>query len=49
MKRALIVGSTMASFCVEQFGTAGLLHLTPEAIRTRRDQFEKLTSYTFNI
>ncbi len=45
MKRAVIHGSAMASFCVEKFGTENLLNLTEEMIADRVLQFAKLVSF----
>ena len=42
MKRAVIHGSAMASFCVEKFGTERLLNLTDEEIEAREAQFAEL-------
>ena len=42
MKRAVIHGSAMASFCVEQFGTERLLNLTAEEVEAREAQFAEL-------
>ena len=42
LKRAVIHGSAMASFCVEKFGTERLLNLTPEEITAREAQFAAL-------
>lgn len=42
MKSALIYGSAMASFCVEQFGSERLLSLTGKDIRSRVKQFLEL-------
>ena len=42
MKRAVIHGSAMASFCVEKFGTERLLNLTAEEIAEREAQFTEL-------
>ncbi|GAA4033904.1 PfkB family carbohydrate kinase [Hymenobacter glaciei] len=42
MKRAVIHGSTMASFCVEKFGTERLLNLTAEEVEAREAQFAEL-------
>ena len=39
MKRAIIFGSTMASFCVEKFGTEKLKELTQEMIQDRVNEF----------
>lgn len=45
MKRAIIAGSALASFCVEQFGTTRLLNLTKEEIERRIEQFVRLTNF----
>ena len=42
MKRAVIHGSAMASFCVEKFGTERLLNLTIDEIEAREAQFADL-------
>jgi len=42
MKRAVIHGSAMASFCVEKFGTERLLNLTSDEIEAREAQFAEL-------
>ncbi len=42
MKRAVIYGSTMASFCVEKFGTEQLQNLTEKQVNDRLNQFLKL-------
>ena len=42
MKRAVIHGSTMASFCVEKFGTERLLNLSAEEVEAREAQFAEL-------
>jgi len=42
MKRAIIMGSAMASFCVEKFGVEKLLNLTPEDIQYRVKKFINL-------
>ncbi len=44
MKRAVVAGSAMASFCVEKFGTENLLNLNPELIDERMAAFAKLVS-----
>ncbi len=46
MKKALIYGSAMASFCVEKFGTEKLLHLTQKQIQDRLNKFVKLSHFT---
>lgn len=45
MKRAIIAGSALASFCVEKFGTERLLDLTKDAIEQRIEQFVALTDF----
>lgn len=47
MKRAIIIGSAMASFCVEKFGTERLQNLSDEAIDLRIQRFVDLVD--FNI
>lgn len=45
MKKAVIIGSAMASFCVEKFGTERLKEITHEDILKRVKQFEELTNF----
>jgi len=45
MKRAVIVGSAMASFCVEKFGTEMLQDLTKDQIDSRIDEFVRLAHF----
>ncbi len=45
MKRAIIHGSAMASFCVEKFGTERIQDLTQEEISARVQEFVKLASF----
>jgi sugar/nucleoside kinase (ribokinase family) len=45
MKRAIIYGSAMASFCVEEFGIERLKGLTPVMIRNRVQQFADLVHF----
>jgi sugar/nucleoside kinase (ribokinase family) len=45
MKRAIIAGSALASFCVEKFGTQRLLELTKEELNTRVKQFVNLGNF----
>ena len=45
MKRAVIYGSAMASFCVEKFGTERLEYLTPTEIEDRVHQFINLVQF----
>lgn len=48
MKRAIIYGSAMASFCVEQFGSERIQNLTQEEIDARLGEFKKLASFNLN-
>jgi sugar/nucleoside kinase (ribokinase family) len=45
MKRAVIIGSAMASFTCEKFGPDRLLELTKEEINDRIEQFVALTDF----
>jgi len=45
MKTAIIVGSALASFTVEKFGTEKLQEVTPEMLKIRISDFKKLTSF----
>ena len=45
MKRAIIAGSALASFCVEKFGTQRLLKLTKEELNARVKQFVNLGNF----
>ena len=45
MKSAIIVGSAMASFTVEKFGTERLVNVTSEDLKNRIEEFKKLTSF----
>lgn len=47
MKNAIIVGSAMASFCVEKFGTERLQRLSADEIDARIQQFVKLSQFQF--
>ena len=42
MKRAIIYGSAMASFCVEKFSISNLKDLKPEDIKARAQEFVKM-------
>lgn len=44
MKRAVIYGSTLASYCVEKFGTEGVINLSQEQIEARARQFMELVT-----
>lgn len=45
MKTAIIVGSAMASFCVEKFGPERLKELTQDEIAQRLDEFVQLVNF----
>jgi sugar/nucleoside kinase (ribokinase family) len=45
MKRAIIAGSAMASFCVEEFGTGKLENLSKSEIENRIRSFVRLTDF----
>jgi sugar/nucleoside kinase (ribokinase family) len=42
LKRAIIHGSALASFCVERFSVEGLKNLTPKKIADRVNEFNKM-------
>jgi sugar/nucleoside kinase (ribokinase family) len=48
MKRAVIYGSTMASFCVQEFSLDGLKKLDQEMIRERLGLFKQLVHFEIN-
>jgi sugar/nucleoside kinase (ribokinase family) len=45
MKRAIIAGSALASFCVEKFGTERLTEIDKAAVEQRIEQFIALTNF----
>lgn len=45
LKRAVIYGSALASFCVEKFGTERMLSLTSKELKQRLNQFKELTHF----
>ena len=49
MKRAIIFGSAMASFCVEKFGTEKLIGLTQEQVDMRVQQFVDLVQFDITL
>jgi sugar/nucleoside kinase (ribokinase family) len=49
MKRAVISGSNLASFCVEKFGTERMENLTHEEIQKRLLQFKQLTQFDIEL
>lgn len=46
MKRAVIAGSALASFCCEKFGTEKLTDITREEVENRINEFVALSSFT---
>ena len=49
MKTAIIIGSAMASFCVEKFGTERLLEITKADIDKRLAQFRELVNFEIEL
>jgi sugar/nucleoside kinase (ribokinase family) len=49
MKNAVIYGSTLASFCVEKFGTERMQSLTKDDIKHRLKDFKKLTQFNIEL
>ncbi|MCF6166948.1 PfkB family carbohydrate kinase [Lutibacter sp.] len=49
MKRAVISGSNLASFCVEKFGTERMENITPDEIQKRLLQFKQLTQFEIEL
>ena len=49
MKRAVIYGSAMASFCVEKFGTERLVNLSKSEINSRVQEFIDLSQVQISI
>ena len=49
MKRGIIVGSAMASFCVEKFGASRLKEVTKAEIDNRIRQFKELVSFEIEL
>jgi sugar/nucleoside kinase (ribokinase family) len=49
MKTAIIVGSAMASFCVEKFGPSRLQEISMEDINERINQFVELVNFDINL
>ena len=45
MKRAIINGSALASFCVEEFGTERLMNITKKDLEERIEEFVALTNF----
>jgi sugar/nucleoside kinase (ribokinase family) len=49
MKRAVINGSAMASFCVEKFGTQKLTEITQDDVNVRINEFIKLVQFDISL
>jgi sugar/nucleoside kinase (ribokinase family) len=49
MKTAIIVGSAMASFCVEKFGPERMKEITKEDIDTRLSEFVQLVNFDIDL
>ena len=49
MKRGIIVGSAMASYCVEKFGPERLKEITREDIENRIQQFVQLVNFDIEL
>lgn len=49
MKRAIIFGSAMASFCVEKFGTERLIGLSQEQVDERVQEFIDLVQFDISL
>jgi sugar/nucleoside kinase (ribokinase family) len=49
MKRAIIVGSAMASFCVEKFGPTRLKEINKSDIENRIRQFKDLVNFDIEL
>ncbi len=49
MKNAVIYGSTLASFCVEKFGTERMVNLTSNEVHKRLLQFKQLTQFEIEL
>lgn len=49
MKRAVIYGSNLASFCVEKFGTERMINLTHREVQNRLHEFKELTQFEIEI
>ena len=49
MKKAIIYGSTLASFCVEKFGTERMQNLSNNEVHKRLLQFKQLTQFDIEL
>ena len=49
MKRAIVAGSALASFCCEKFGTEKLTDITLQDLESRIDEFVALADFNMNL
>ncbi|MFC5194315.1 PfkB family carbohydrate kinase [Bizionia hallyeonensis] len=49
IKNAVIYGSTLASFCVEKFGTERMVNLKSNEVHQRLQQFKSLTQFDIEL
>ncbi len=49
MKTAIVIGSAMASFCVEKFGTERLREISKSDIDTRLEEFVQLVNFDISL
>ncbi|MCX7551219.1 PfkB family carbohydrate kinase [Xanthomarina sp. F2636L] len=49
MKNAVIYGSTLASFCVEKFGTERMINLKSKDVHQRLQEFKNLTQFDIEL
>jgi len=49
MKRAVIHGSVMASFCVEKFGTERIKELSQKDLKNRLQEFIDLVQFDISL
>jgi len=49
MKNAIVYGSNLASFCVEEFGTQRMLRLNKDEVHERLQQFKTLTQFDIEL
>jgi hypothetical protein len=45
MRKAIVYGSAMASFCVEKFGTERLFEVTSSDLEARVSEFRELARF----
>jgi hypothetical protein len=45
MRKAIVYGSAMASFCVEKFGTERLFEVTASDLEARVSEFRELARF----